>query len=514
MRVHIVPVVALGISAAVALAPLPMPNTQIPWGDKFVGAAAAADELRPKIQFQPPSSLMHGDSANTGSTDSAGPLGSDPKVGSALQILGVMVWGPNGTLSGGKADLSNPASPRIGLGAYDPTTLEELAGWYPSDPDEYLNLGYMELHLEDTSLLISGLSGRIYVVQRKDADGETTLTQTREISVNTSLSAGETLLNSLFDTEGNIWFTTGTLSSTPLGPQSSTTVGYVEPDGRIHTLHIPDQQVENGIALNGTTVYVVTGPLNNTSSTAGYVWAFTTDSGTGVKTVWKSEYDAGTHQKPGGLTRGGGTTPSLLGDEYVATTDNADGRVNLLILRQAAQEDPADQVVCTVPLFEEGASSVDIRPTVHYDGSSYGVVVINTFNMPPIEQQKDLILDLNGAWNNNTNMPGGVVRVDVDAQGACAVRWQNDVRTKSVPALSTKTGLLYGYQQDEDLAVNGHYVWYFGAISWDSGELVWKRRSGAGGTFNDNQYPGTVGNNRFYQSLMLGITWVEDGSET
>lgn len=517
--------VALQLSVAVALAPLPVPDTQIPWGEEFTGALATANELLPKLQFQPLCSLMHGDSANTGSTDSPGPLGNDPKVTSALQILGVMLWGPNGTLSGGRADISNPASPRIGLGAYDPSTLENLAEWYPDDPDEYLNLGYMEQRLEDSSLLISGSSGRLYVVQRKDADadadagGETTLTQTREISVNASLSTGETLLNNLFDTEGNIWFTSGTLSGTPLGPQSSTTVGYVEPNGQIHTLHIPDQQIENGIAINGTTAYVVTGPLNGTESTAGYVWAFTTDpEGGGVTTVWKTEYDSGTHQKPGGLTRGGGATPVLLGSEYVTTTDNADGRVNLLVIRQAAQEDPGDQVVCTVPLFEEGASSVDIRPTVHFDGSSYGVVIINTFNMPPIEQHQDMLLDVNGAWNNMTSMPGGIVRVDVgsggssEAAASCEVRWESDIRTKSVPALSTKTGLLYGSLQEEDLAVNGKYTWYIAAIDWDSGNLVWKRRTGAGGTFNDNQYPGTVGLGRFYQSLMLGVVYVEDAA--
>lgn len=531
MWTHASLLVALRLSVAAALKPLPVPDVQIPLGDKFVGAPAAGNELLPKIQFQPPSSLMHGDSANTGSTDSPGPLGNDPEVTSALQILGVMLWGPNGTLSGGRADISNPASPRIGLGAYDPTTLENLAEWYPDDPDEYLNLGYMEQRLEDSSLLISGLSGRLYVVQRQDTDdGKTTLTQTREVSLNSTLSTGETLLNSLFDTEGNIWFTSGTLSGTPLGPQSSTTVGYVEPNGRIHTLHIPDQQVENGIAVNGTTAYVVTGPLNSTDTVpkTGYVWALTTDPSEDedrVATVWKAEYDSGTRQKPGGLTRGGGTTPALLGDEYVVTTDNADGRVNLLVVRQAAAAQGVDQVACKVPLFEEGASSVDIRPTVHFDGSSYGVVIINTYNMQPIEQQKDLLLDFNGAWNNMTSMPGGIVRVDVSSSASagkrgegegegvsCEVRWESDIRTKSVPALSTKTGLLYGSLQDEDLAVKGQYNWYIAAIDWDSGELVWKRRTGAGGTYNDNQYPGTVGLGRFYQSLMLGVVYVEDGS--
>ncbi|RYP78530.1 hypothetical protein DL771_000483 [Monosporascus sp. 5C6A] len=509
--------VALQLSAATAaLPPLPVPPSQIVRGEDFVGAPAVGNQLHPKIQFEPRASLMHGDSGNTGSTDSAGPLSQDPDVKSALQILGVMLWGPDGTLSGGRADVSNILQPRIGLGAYDPATLEVLAEWFPDDPREYLNLGYMELRLEDNSLLVSGASGRLYVVQRTDGNDGTSFELTREVDIAGSLSPGETLLNSLFDAEGNIWFTTGTLTSTPLGPQSSATIGYVEPDGTVHALHLPDQIIENGIALNGTTAYVVTGPLNGTTTTEGYVWAFTTDSsgGDGVKTVWQALYDAGTHQKPGALTRGGGATPALLGGDYVATTDNADGRIKLLILHQEPREDPDDQVLCAVPLFDEGASSNDVRPTVHFDGERYGVVIQNGYAVPPMMQHAQFLLDVNGAWNNMTGMPGGIVRVDAIPGKGCEVRWESDIKIKSVPALSTKTGILYGYVQEEEFAVDGIYVWYFIAVDWESGELLWKKRAGAGGSYNDNAWPGSVGEGRFYQSLMLGVVWMEDGPET
>ena len=505
-------------AGAAALKPLPLISSQIPKGDDYAGAPAAGDALRPKIQFEPATVLMHGDSGNTGSTDAAGPLGRAPEARSAQQILGVMLWGPEDTLSGGRADITNPASPRIGLGAYDPDTLEVLAEWFPENRTEYLSLGYMSQRLDDNMLLIAGLSGTIYLVQREDdvdGTGEVELTLTRQIDVSGAIREGETLLNSMFDAEGNVWFTSGWLPSTPLGQQASATIGYVEPGGAVHATHLADQQIENGISVNGTTAYVVTGPLNGTASTVGYVHALTTAApgSDAVTTVWRAQYDAGSRPKDTALSRGGGATPALLGGDYVVTTDNADGQIHLIALHQEAQEDPADQLHCKVPLFKEGAGLNDIRPTVHFDGAGYGVVIINGYGQPEIQETAAAILNTNGAWNDMSGMAGGVQRIDVDADG-CRVRWDIPLVTKSVPQLSTATGLLYGYVQDIALAEDeGNYSWSFIALDWRTGETVWKKRSGAGGIFNDNFYPGIVGGGKFYQSLMLGVTWVEDGDE-
>ena len=124
-------------AGAAALKPLPLISSQIPKGDDYAGAPAAGDALRPKIQFEPATVLMHGDSGNTGSTHEAGPLGRAPRAGSAAQILGVMLWKPGGkegeeggdgggTLSGGRADLSNLAAPRIGLGVWQTVCMVAL----------------------------------------------------------------------------------------------------------------------------------------------------------------------------------------------------------------------------------------------------------------------------------------------------------------------------------------------------------------------------------------------------
>ena len=58
---------------------------------------------------------------------------------------------------------------------------------------------------------------------------------------------------------------------------------------------------------------------------------------------WSAAYDRGTRQKPGQLSQGSGTTPTLIGKDLVAITDNAEPRMNVLVLQARRQpEEPAD----------------------------------------------------------------------------------------------------------------------------------------------------------------------------
>ncbi|MEI2671731.1 MAG: hypothetical protein V9G13_11560 [Marmoricola sp.] len=47
---------------------------------------------------------------------------------------------------------------------------------------------------------------------------------------------------------------------------------------------------------------------------------------------WSTSYDRGTRVKPGQLSQGSGTTPTLIDDDLVAITDNADPRMNVIFL--------------------------------------------------------------------------------------------------------------------------------------------------------------------------------------
>jgi outer membrane protein assembly factor BamB len=92
------------------------------------------------------------------------------------------------------------------------------------------------------------------------------------------------------------------------------------------------------------------------------------------------------------------------------------------------------------------------------------------------------------------------------------VAWDNlNVRIKSVPFLSTATGLIYAYTQDPTLAAQGEYVWYFIALDSETGNVAWQIRTGAGGTYNDSYEPGSLGpDGTFYQTLPTGIVSVKD----
>jgi hypothetical protein len=68
----------------------------------------------------------------------------------------------------------------------------------------------------------------------------------------------------------------------------------------------------------------------------------------------------------------------------------------------------------------------------------------------------------------------------------CKIKWQKDIRMTSVPILSTKTGLLYGYEQNLQEAQDGNWVWYVTARDWGTGDLICKVSTGTGGTYSDD----------------------------
>ncbi|OCL13691.1 hypothetical protein AOQ84DRAFT_92192 [Glonium stellatum] len=396
------------------------------------------------------------------------------------------------------------------LAAVDPTTLVILSTWVPPVANQTLNFEYMELTLDNKSLvLVASKEGNIFVVQRNDTGF--TLIRSIDLVAQSVVPRGQGLLNGMYDTIGNIWFTTGGILGSGDPTQTSIIMGYIEPSGKTHVLRVPNQMVENGIAVSGTTMYVVTGPsgADDHANATGYMYALTTGPGTGVTTLWKASYSAGSARKPGGFARGSGTTPTLLGNQYLAITDNSDEQISLIIYHQEA-ELSGKQAACSVPLFQPGASATDIGTLAHFDGSEYGVFVLNDYNSPPVYFGSGSI---NGAFNNMSIMAPGVTRVTVAGDGShCKFAWNTDIRIKSVPVLSTQTGLIYGYTQNATAADLGQYEWYVVAMNYTSGAIEWEVRTGAGGTYNDDFLPGTLGpDGTFYQGVVDGLVLIKDG---
>ena len=74
--------------------------------------------------------------------------------------------------------------------------------------------------------------------------------------------------------------------------------------------------------------------------------------------TWREAYDRGTPPpKPGQIQVGSGTTPTLMGTDFVTIADNANP-IDVLVYRRAAQVQ-GSRLVCKVPVFEENASATE-----------------------------------------------------------------------------------------------------------------------------------------------------------
>ncbi|KAH7070224.1 hypothetical protein FB567DRAFT_598489 [Paraphoma chrysanthemicola] len=475
----------------------------------FIGSPANATCLGLLYKFYPDASLMHGNGGNSGARDEAGPLGHNPNVTSEANTINMMVWGADGSLTGGYANTSNGGTPALGLVALEPDTLQVLASWYPPD-NETLRLSYLEYIQVTNDIVLSTKQGHIYVVHRDTCNGTPYFTTIRTIALADEMQPGEQLLNAMYDTAGNIWFTTGGTINGGDAPQTSSTYGYITTQNKVIKNHISDEMMENGIAVSGTNIFMVTGPTNastssNSSTATGYMYSLTsTTNHTSIKINWRVPYTGESQPFP----RGSGTSPALLTNKYVAITDRSGSQVNLNIYHQSPQPDPAaQQLACQIPLFALGASNADNAVLAHFDGEHYSFIVQNNYGIPDVYSPKSSQpVDVNGKWNDMSSMPGGMARIDIHPDNnTCEIVWTNELAIKSVSVLSTGSGLVYVYTQDRERAKTGEYVWYVAGVEWASGEVVWKVKTGMGGVFNDNYLQGTVGNGGgFYQGVLGG----------
>jgi hypothetical protein len=136
-------------------------------------------------------------------------------------------------------------------------------------------------------------------------------------------------------------------------------------------LHIPGQAVENGIAVSEETAFIATGPAevspNNGTGEGnkmGYMYAFSAchiSNEDSITTLWSAQYNAGFERKPRGFARGLGTTPTLLGDDYVAITDNAQEQTGLLIYHQSPQDPSSSQLLCSILSLHPGRKRMRYR---------------------------------------------------------------------------------------------------------------------------------------------------------
>jgi len=181
-------------------------------------------------------------------------------------------------------------------------------------------------------------------------------------------------------------------------------------------------------------------------------------------------------KKPGQTEAGSGTTPTLMGTDYVSITDNADP-MDVVVFKRAKAV-TGSRLVCTQPVFERGASDTDQSLI----GAGRSMVVENNYGYSGV-----------AATEQGATTSPGIARVDINDTGTgCRTVWTSSERAPSVvPKLSLGNGLVYTYTKPPD--PNGTDAWYFTAIDFRKGATVYKKLAGTGLGFNNNYAPVTIG---------------------
>lgn len=464
-------------AAEITLPPIPalkgLPIPSLPTDllvPKFIGAATDAQPMdHPTIPQNPwlsanGTNSMHNDPYASDAYAVSGPLGQKLKVNSAsygVRECATIAFDSQGRIVGLCGGLEGFVTMVI-----DPVTLKPISEMRTSarnlatsaNPFTDICGGtYFFLDGDDVAYPTTGQRSIMKIQVNEDGS------QTRldEWSLASAVPDGDCLIATMPDWDGRVWFFT-----------QAGIVGTINRDGEsIRTAHLPEgEEVTNSVATDETGgMYVV-------STHALYRLDATAD---GLPEVtWREEYDHGSRLKPGNLSQGSGTTPTLLGDRWVAINDNADPQTNILVYDR--RKGVTDRLQCTQPVLADNAGTTD--NSLVAAGNSF--IIENNYGYTgPVST----VL-------GQTTTPG-IARVMVDDDG-CHVAWTSDqIAPTSVPKASLGNGLLYVYTKPAK--VNGQPnlfdAWYFTAIDIRTGETAWSRLTGTGIQWNNH-----------YASIYLG----------
>ena len=260
------------------------------------------------------------------------------------------------------------------------------------------------------------------------------------------------------DNKGLIWWVTRMGRIGTLNPET----------GKVASIHMKGEEIQNGFSVAEEAVYIVTDHAT---------YALTAGEQDKPKVLWSEQYDRGTKKKVGAINQGSGTTPTLIGERYIAVTDNADERINMLVYRRQPAFN-GDRLICTVPLFDKGASATDNSMI----GFNRTIIIENNSGYKNAFQQKD--------WDA---IRGGIHRIDIrEDESGCDIVWTSKEKAPSVvPKVSADNGLAYFYTF-EQVEGEDDVVWYLMAINVDTGKTQFKIRTGAGSAFDNNWAPITI----------------------
>lgn len=284
------------------------------------------------------------------------------------------------------------------------------------------------------------------------------------------------------DHQGRYWWTT-----------RNGRLGTLDPDsGKVSAIRLKDEEIQNALAMDSRGIYLL-------SDHAQY--AFRADADGKPVQLWRHAYDRGSARKIGSINQGSGTTPTLIGKKWISFADNADRRINIVVLRRGELKAGEQREICRVPVFKEAASATDNSMI----GWGRSIILENNAGFKSAHTQKD--------WNSIT---GGVVRVDIRAdESGCDVIWTSPLKSPSVvPKLSAQNGIAYFYSFDLAKDKEGKDVpdWAIVGLDFRTGKQVVKIPTGRGKPFDNNWSSTSIApNGDFYVGVTQGFVQVRRG---
>ncbi len=446
----------------------------------YVGRPAQARPLQVGTIPQNPHLARNGagavldDAWSTGTTSWAGPTGLQPEVDSAwygLEHCATLTLDSRDRLVGVCDDRGGSS-----LHVIDPDSLHPLATKRLPEPEEdgcAAGLGAAYLDAGDR-VVVATSDRRVLAVSTADADDEPDLTTARTWDLAAQVPDDDCVVALLPDWVGRIWWATrGGL------------VGTVAPDsGEVRVLDLGEEVTDPfSTDETGGTYVLTTHALYRLGADA-----------TGTPAVdWRTTYDRGTDRKSGQVTRGSGTSPALLDGGVVAFTDNAEPRLQVVMVERSTGAE-----ICRAGVFEDDASATD-SALASVGG---GVVVANTHGYAG---------PLRTLLGRGTT--GGLARVDVPADrstGECRVRWTSDlVAPSGAPQVSLGTGLVYASTKRPTWW--GVSAWYLTGVDVRTGRAMFGVRTGTGVLMNNDRATVTLApDGTAYVATLAGMVRVQD----
>jgi hypothetical protein len=508
--------VALAAWAQMATAQTPgLPVVPIP-GDPngssvtpFEGSTAGANPVDggaapPRNPFMAPNprNNIHDDPYMSDTYRISGPLGDGAEPSTLFsRECGSVTFDSAGRIVTVCVGLDRPV-----LALLDPHTLQTLAAMplplrNPASLSgaftDFSGGGYFYLDDHDRAVVPTN-DHHLLVISITDGPG---FAVSRDYDLSGQIPANEGIVSALPDWSGRLWFVT-----------RGGEVGTIDPsDGSVRTMRLAGEGISNSFAVDETGgVFVV-------SDKALYRFDAGPDGAPQVS--WREVYPNSGIHKPGQSDAGSGTTPTLMGSDWVAITDNADP-MDIQVYRRGLGVTGSRQV-CSEPVFRQGASSTDQSLI----GTDHSLIAENNYGYSGIA----------ATMNGGVTEPG-LTRVDVVAQSTlgktkrkrkhrhkkkrtrsalesakhkhkrkhkkrkkraatttyrCQTVWTSDERAPSVvPKLSLGNGLVYTYTKpprDDRLD-----AWYLTALDFRTGQTVYRRLAGTGFGYNNNYAPVTL----------------------